>query len=267
MIRDKAGKKITLKPIHANAGIRAEYDRRLIALIREMAKSYAWFLRAQYRETPPRMAQDRTPAEELQTALRKLARRWKKNFDEAAPKLAKWFARTNLSRSDSALQKILRDAGFTVKFQVTPAMRDVMDATIAENVALIKSIPEEFHSKVEGMVMRSVTEGRNLSTLTKQLQARYGITYRRAKFISLDQNNKATAMLRRAREREVGIEEGTWLHSGGGREPRPTHVANSGKRFSLKDGWPDPALKGKRIWPGTEPNCRCTWRAVVKGFS
>jgi len=266
-LKGKTGKSVVLRPVYANAGIRAEYDRKLTALIREMARSYAWFLRAQYRETPPRMAIDRTPAQELETALRKLAQRWKRNFAEVAPKLARWFARSNLSRSDKSLQKILRDAGFTVRFQITPAMNDVLAATVAENVALIKSIPEQFHIQVQGMVMRSVTEGRNLSTLTRELQKRYGVTRRRAEFISRDQNNKCTAMLRRARETEIGISEGVWLHSGGGREPRPTHVRNSGKRFNLQEGWPDPALGGKRIWPGTEPNCRCTWKPVVKGFS
>ena len=154
-----------------------------------------------------------------------------------------------------------------MKFRLTPAMRDVLDATVAENVSLIKSIASEYHTQVEGLVMRSVTAGRDLSFLTKELQERYGVTRRRAEFISLDQNNKATASLQRARQLELNLGTGIWMHSGGGRHPRPTHVKNNGKQFSIRDGWPDPALKGKKIWPGTEPNCRCVWRPVVQGFS
>lgn len=267
MIRDKAGKEIKLRAVRPNSGIEANYRRKLFALVREMAASYFWFLRAQYRETPPRMAQDATPAEDLRRELKKLGVRWEKNFEAAAPKLARYFAKSAANRSDAALRSILKQGGFSVKFRLTPAMRDVLDATVAENVSLIKSIASEYHTQVEGLVMRSVTAGRDLSFLTKELQERYGVTRRRAEFISLDQNNKATASLQRARQLELNLGTGIWMHSGGGRHPRPTHVKNNGKQFSIRDGWPDPALKGKKIWPGTEPNCRCVWRPVVQGFS
>ena len=267
MIRDKVGKRIILKPLHANAGIRSAYQQKLFRLIRDMQRSYLYWLRAQYRETPPRMAKDATPAKELQRELKKLGIRWERQFEEAAPKLAAFFAKSTAARTDAALKSILKKGGFTVKFQMTQAMRDILNGTIAENVSLIKSIASEYHTQVEGLVMRSVTEGRNLSFLTDQLEKRYGITRRRAAFISLDQSNKATSALKRTRDLDLGLEEPIWLHSGGGKHPRPTHVKQSGKKFSLRDGWPDPALGGKRIWPGTEPGCRCTWKATVRGFS
>jgi len=92
------------------------------------------------------------------------------------------------------------------------------------------------------------------------------VTRRRAEFIASDQNSKATSNLRRVREIELGLDEAIWIHSHAGKVPRPTHVANDGKKFSLKDGWLDPAIN-KRIWPGTEPRCRCSWRPLIKGFS
>jgi len=267
MIRDKTGKEIALAPVRANAGIRAAYQKRLLNLIQRMQTSYVWWLRAQYRETPPRLAQDATPATELRRELRKLGLRWQAQFDEAAPALAEYFAKSSAARSDAALRSILKKGGFTVKFKMTPAMRDVRDATVAENVSLIKSVASKYHTQVEGLVMRSVTAGRDLSFMTTELEKRYGVTRRRAAFIARDQNNKASSSLRRVRELELGIEDGIWLHSGAGREPRPSHVRQSGKKFSIREGWPDPALRGKRIWPGTEPNCRCTWKPLIKGFS
>jgi uncharacterized protein with gpF-like domain len=214
------------------------------------------------------MALDKTPAEELRTELERLGKRWERNFDEGAKQLAKWFTRSTANRSDAALRKILRDAGFSVKFQITPNMRDVLDATITENVSLIKSIQAEFHTQVEGLVMRSVTAGRDLAGLTSELQERFGITRRRAELISRDQNNKASSALRRVRELEIGGQEGVWLHSHAGKVPRKTHLANNGKRFNLKTGWYDPDPRVKRhILPGELISCRCTWRLVVKGFS
>ena len=72
----------------------------------------------------------------------------------------------------------------------------------------------------------------------------------------------------RARQLELGLDEAEWVHSGAGKHPRPTH-AQAGRervRFKVSEGWFDPPL-GKRIWPGTEPNCHCLSRAVVRGFS
>lgn len=214
------------------------------------------------------LASDATPARDLERELRALGSRWEKRFNAAAPQLAKWFQAKVGRRSDAALRKILRDAGITVRYQMTPAMRDVVDAVVQENVGLIKSIATQHHGEVQGLVMRSVAAGRDLSGLSRELRARYGVTQRRAELIARDQNSKATAALRRVREIDLGIEQGIWLHSAAGKEPRPTHVKNHGKKFNLREGWfdPDPRVRA-RILPGTLINCRCTWRPVVKGFS
>ena len=256
----------TLRPVHPNAGIQARYRARLVALIEEMNNSFVFWLRAAYRANPPKMAQDRNPAEELRSAVRELARRWQKNFDKGAPKLADYFAKAVQLRSDAALRKILRDGGLSVKFKMTPTMRDVMDATINEQVLLIKSIPQQYLTQVEGMVMRSVQTGRDLGQLSKDLQEQFGVTKRRAATIARDQNNKASAAMTRARQDSVGITEGDWIHSGAGKHPRPTHFAMNGKRFNLRKGMWDPH-EGKWILPGELVNCRCIWRPVVKGFS
>jgi uncharacterized protein with gpF-like domain len=145
------------------------------------------------------MAQDRTPADELRNAIRKLAKRWQRNFDEAAPAIAEYFSQAVAERSSGALMAILKKAGFAVKFKMTPAMRDIMQATIGQQVSLIKSIPSQYFTDVEGLVMRSVQTGRDLGQLTKDLQERFGVTRRRAAFIARDQNNKATASMTRAR--------------------------------------------------------------------
>lgn len=271
MKRPARSKPVTLRPIHPNAGIRAAYRKKLLALVDEMGKSYAHWLRSAYRENPPAIAMDEMASNALKIALRILARRWKKRFDTAAEQLAEYFATKVEKRSRLTLQKILRDGGWSVQpdfFKNTAAVRDVMSATVAENVSLIKSIPQQFHTQVEGLVMRSVTAGRDLAPLVRDLQKQYGVTRRRAEFIALDQNNKATAAITRARYVDMGIEEAIWLHSGGGKTKRPTHVKQSGKKYNIATGWFDPDPKVRRhIQPGELINCRCVPRAVIKGFS
>lgn len=257
-----------LRPIHPNSGIQAMYRQRLGRLIDDMSRSYEHWLRAQYRAKPPVMAQDASPAVELQREISKLGVQWQKRFAYVAPRLARWFATAVERRSMRSLKAILKEGGLAVDFVMTKGMRDVFAATVAENVSLIKSIGSQYHTEVEGLVMRSAAAGGDLSFLTKELKHRYGITERRAKLIARDQNSKVTAVFTRVRQQEVGITEAVWLHSGGGNHPRPTHVANSGNRYNIAEGWHDPDPKvNRRIWPGTLIMCRCVSRPVVKGFS
>jgi SPP1 gp7 family putative phage head morphogenesis protein len=265
-VRTPRAKELVLRPVHPNAGIEAAYRAKLLKLIDEMNASVIYWLRATYRANEPVMAQDRTPADVLQDAIRNLAKRWQTKFDEAAPKLAEYFSTAVASRSSGALASILRDGGFSVKFKMTPGMRDVMDATINQQVSLIKSIPQQYLTNVEGMVMRSVQTGRDLGQLTKDLHEQFGVTRRRAAFIARDQNNKATASMTRVRQDDLGIVTAKWRHSGGGKHPRPTHVAMNGKTYDVKKGMWDPAVK-RWIFPGEEPNCRCVSISVIKGFS
>lgn len=253
-----------LRPVHPNAGIEAEYRARLRRLVDEMNRSIEYWLSAAYRANEPAMAADETPASALRATMRKLARRWQSRFDRAADDLAKWFSQTASARSDAALRAILKKGGFSVEFRMTPAARDILQATVGQNVALIKSIPAQYLTQVEGAVMRSVTAGRDLGSLTKALQEQHGVTRRRAAFIARDQNNKATAAMTRARQDELGL-DAKWRHSGGGKHPRPTHVAMDGKTYDVKQGMWDPAVR-RYIFPGEEPNCRCVSISIVPGF-
>jgi SPP1 gp7 family putative phage head morphogenesis protein len=251
----------TIRPTRPNAGVQAAYQKRLDALIAEMHRSLVWFVSAAYKANEPAiMALDRTPAQELSASIRKLRGRWLANFDELAKKTAPQFAEETLKYSDTALRASLKKAGFTVEFKTTPAVRDAYQAIIGENVGLIKSIAEEHLTQVEGMVMRSVQAGRDLGYLSKELQDRYGITKRRAALIARDQNNKATAVITRVRQRELGITEAIWLHSYGGKHPRASHIAADGKRYDVEKGM---LIDGEWIFPGEKINCRCVSKSIL----
>lgn len=257
-----------LRAVRPNLGIEIAYRNKLTALVEDMSASVLYWLTASYRANTPRMAQDETPADALRRSIRKLASQWTKRFDTASEQLGDYFALSVEKRSSAALRKILRDGGISVEFKMTAAMRDVVDATIHANVALIKSIPSQYFDQVEGAVMRSVQTGRDLGALVEELERYSGVTKRRAAFIALDQNNKATAAFARARKLEVGLDEEEWHHSGGGKHPRPTHLkAGRDKvRYKISQGWFDPAVQ-RYIQPGEEPHCRCVGRPIVKGFT
>jgi len=263
-----AGRVKTLAPVRPNAGLEQEYKRRVTALIDEMHRSMVYWLRAAMRRREPEVvklfAEDDAPAREIGATLNRLKRRWQRRFDQAAVELAEYFATAAADRSDAALRSILRRGGFSVRFRRTRAVNDVLQATVAENVSLIKSISQQYLSQVEGMVMRSVQQGRDFASLANELEDQLGVTRRRAAFIARDQNNKATATVQRVRQAEIGIKEAVWVHSGGGRYPRPTHVkAGRDKvRYDISVGWYDPGEK-KRVFPGELINCLPGWSVVA----
>lgn len=269
---------IVLKPVRPNLGLEAEYKRRLEALIAEMQASTVYFIKAAYRANTPRIALaaqdgvafDESPANLLQRTIKALAKRWLKKFDEASVKLGEWFAGAVNQRSQAQLKKILQEGGIALTdWKVTKAQQDVLDATVHTNVALIKSIPAQYFEQINGLVMRSVQTGRDLGTLTDELQQRYGVTRRRAALIAKTQNNMATASLNKVKQIDLGITEAIWMHSGGGHEPRPTHwkAGKERQRYNVAKGWYDPNPGIARfIQPGELINCRCVSRPVLPGL-
>lgn len=266
-----------LAPVRPNAGVEIAYQRQLLKLVEEMHRSVIYWVKAAYRANEPAildiepdegmLAEDEAPASVLQKTMKALSRRWLRRFDKAGDELAAYFAKAASDRSDAALRAILKKAGISVKFEPTPAQQDILAATVNENVALIRSIPEQYLSQVQQSVMRSVQTGRDLHQLSEDLQHQFGVTKRRAANISRDQNAKATAALNRARQLDLGITQAEWRHSGGGKTQRPSHVKAGRDRvvYDVKEGWFDPHLQ-KRIWPGTEPYCRCVARSLIPGF-
>lgn len=275
------------RAVHANRGIEAAYRRSLLALIDQMNASVEYWLKAGYRKEPPRMAalveqaQDASiietkkrtakarydyekatygPTSHIKRVLADLADRWVKRFDEWAPKIAEAYLKDMFKASDSSMRAALKDAGWTVEFKMTPAVRDAFQASLAENVGLIKSIPEQYLGKVEGVVMRSYSAGRDLQTMVKDLKALYPGAAHRAELIARDQSNKANAVVNRARQLELGIVSGKWMHSHAGKTPRPSHVAANGKEFKIAEGC---LIDGEMILPGEKINCRCTWRPIL----
>lgn len=239
-----------LRAIHPNAGIEAWYRRKMDAEIKAMQDSITYWLTANYRKTG--LAQDDSPAVVMREAMKKLTKHWHKVFDNLATGMAKRLAEKVMGHSDRMLDADLKGAGFAVPFKMTKPMNDAFQATVGENVNLIKSIASEHLSDVEGIVMRSVARGRDLGAMAKDLQHRFGVTKRRAALIARDQNNKATSVMQAARQKDIGITEGIWKHSHAGKQPRPSHLKADGKKFDLSKGM---YLDGEWVMPGQAINC------------
>jgi uncharacterized protein with gpF-like domain len=255
-----------LKPLLPNAGLEMAYRSKMQSLIDDMHRSVVYWVSAGYRANPPEMALDASPAAELRKIMQRLGRYWNKRFADLAPALAAYFAENASDRVSSTLLSMLKASGIAVSFKLTAEVNDVLQATIGEQVGLIKSIPQQYLGTVEGMVMRSVQTGRDLKQLTDDLTHAFGITKRRAAFIALDQNNKATATIKRARELELGITKGVWMHSHAGKDPRPEHQKWDHEEYDIEKGkWSE--VDKCYVWPGTAIRCRCIGRPIIPGLT
>lgn len=249
-----------VRPVHANRGVTARYRKALLRLIDEMHRSILYWVRAAYRRAPPVLASDALPSDDMQRELEELGDRWIERFEREGERLARFYVERMFGASDRAFREALKDAGFAVQFVMTKAMKDALSAKIEENVALIRSIPEEYLKKVERAVMGAYAMGRDLERLTAELKAIYPITERRARFIALDQSNKANAVVIKARQQELGIKQAIWQHSHAGKQPRPDHVAAHGRVYNVDEGC---LISGEYIYPGELPRCRCTCKTIL----
>ncbi len=135
-------------------------------------------------------------------------------------------------------------------------LQPTLDAAVAENVSLIKSIPDEYFKDLTQIIMSNVNEGTQSVDIKKAIQHLTGVTRSRARLIARDQTGKVTAAINQRRQTEAGVVEYVWQDSRDSRV-RPTHRKNHGKVFQ----WNKPPKATGH--PGHDVNCRCNARAVI----
>lgn len=254
-------------PLHNPVSIELRYSRELRALTRLMTKETDAAVRELFKspEAKEFFAQDASIAMMARGMLNVLTNRFENMFATHAERLARRMLGAVDEQSKAALNRSfgkLADS-LTIKVaEMPPALKTIYEASVSENVDLIKSIPEQYLGKVKGAVNRSITGSGGIGPLITEIKKYDGMTDRRAKNIALDQTRKAYQSANVERTKAAGIKKGIWVHTGGTKEPRPLHRGYNGKEFNLAEGAPV-GDNGKKVQPGEEVNCRCTFIPVV----
>ena len=123
----------------------------------------------------------------------------------------------------------------------------------AENIALIRSIPDVALNRMHGRMVEAVRLGKSLREVRDDVVAEFGVTQRRAELIARDQIGKLNGELTRVRQEDIGVSEYKWRGILDSRE-RPEHVAREGRVFK----WSEPPEDGHpgqpiRCFPGSTP--------------
>lgn len=258
-------------PLNPNISDAIKYKRKLSRLIdlmtNEVEKQIKKLFETEHAEEY--FAQDASISSQARILTNALTKKFEDLFASIAKPLAEQVANNADKSSSIALHSSLAELSGGLSLKTTGLSSDLLDvvnATITENVGLIKSIPTQYLEGVQGAVMRSITGGRGMADLVPYLQAHKSITNRRANLIALDQTRKAFNNLNKGRMQKLGIKQFKWLHSGGSNEPRKQHIEMSGKIYDIDNPPFIGVMYGAQVFgfPGQLPNCRCRMLPVIK---
>ena len=189
----------------------------------------------------------------------------------------------NVMQSRRFANLIRRSVGIELPSTLTPKISTALESSVVKNVSLIKTIPEQYFTKIESLIHENVTQGRTGGNLIADIRALNNVTKKRAKLIARDQTSKLVSNLNMERQKAVGIPGYQWRNSkdervrgksnpnGLYKKSRFDHWSREGKyylwEYSSKkiiapNGKPynNPPADGH---PGQPIQCRCTADPVI----
>ena len=144
----------------------------------------------------------------------------------------------------------------------------IMNALINENLALIKSIPQEVLKEMQITLSQGIISG-NQKELIKNLKRIKGVQKDRAVFIARDQIHKAVESFKQVQNTALGIEYYEWLTADDERVSSGVggHSQNNKRIFKYGSNEAIISHSNKRGFyygkPGDRPNCRCIAIGVI----
>jgi SPP1 gp7 family putative phage head morphogenesis protein len=262
-----------------NAAIEQEYTAVILTLIRRMCDETKKALQAVFSgEARPELAAphaldevDDLPASisaKSRVALNAIMDKYEPLFNRWAKKATKRMMDRTVKNSGVTLGMSLRQMSAAIQLdaaKMSPALLEIISASTTEAVSLIKLIPAQYLTKVQGAVSRSITTGNGLQDLVPFLEKQYQGNVRHARNVAIDQTRKAYNGVNAGRMSAIGVKTYEWIHTSGSREPRQVHIALNGKVCSLDDPPYIGEMYGEAVYgkPGDLPLCRCRMRPIL----
>ena len=238
--------------------IRLEYARALVDTTQPMRKAAhahdAEIVRlcAQARRSDRRDAtdDDRARAGQAKQLVERAARA---AVDAMNPKRVvadaeKYGARTSAFQYAQLDKQVRQQIGVPLSIVERPA-RDLIPQFAAENVQLVKTLPERDSGRIAALVDDAFSTGMHPETLARALVDAEDASEWDATRIARDQIGKLNAQLNQVRQEALGVEAYFWRTMRDERV-RDEHDALEGQRFT----WNEPPAEGN---PGEPVMCRC----------
>lgn len=239
-------------------------------------KQYLTALRSMLAQVATQTRETVIPLYEAEQAQKRAARAlmadadrtWFAGLDALVSQLAR-LASTTVNRildleaqrhTESFMAVAKRALGIDLRAVVTQEdLADYLQAAVARNASLIKSLGDDVLKRVEQTVYANSIAGNSVTTLRKALQEQFGIVDRRAKLIARDQTSKLNSDLNRIRQEQAGVTSYSWMTAHDERV-RPLHRSLDGKTYK----WGEATGAEQGLPPGQPVNCRCVARGIVE---
>lgn len=132
---------------------------------------------------------------------------------------------------------------------------------MAEQVALIQSIPQEAGQRAQKLALQAIYDGTRSDEIAQALLDTTNVTVSRATLIARTETARANASITQARATAVGAEWYIWETTMDGAE-RDSHRKMNGKPIRYDD--PPTLIDRTKGHAGTFPRCRC-WQNAQFG--
>ncbi len=267
-------------PLRHDVSAEIRYRKRLTGLFDKMAREVErevlkLFRTPESREYFGKFATDASIASMTRKTVNRLSDKYVQIFNQAGKRFAGQMLKQVNQASKSSMFDSLRKltGGLTIKTDfITADMEEILKASAQENIGLIKTIPETYFSKLQGDLMRTITNPERggwsgmMEDIQKKLVDEYKHHHNKARNVALDQTRKAYNNLNAGRMAAVGVNKYKWIHSGGGQRPRERHLAMNGNIYTLDNPPVIDIMYGEEVRgiPGQAINCRCTMLPIIE---
>lgn len=216
-------------------------------------------------------ARDDTIASQAKILTNAINEKFQKLFDDLSRPLAENMVADATKSSAVNLGSSLKvlSGGLTLNTKsISSGLKEIIKSVTNENASLIVSTGGKYLDQVQQLVMRSITTSNGLDYLVPRMKQIAFKTERHARLVALDQTRKAYNQINKQRMMDLGHKKFKWLHSGGGLEPRPSHIAMSGNIYSFDDlpqiNKDNPKESPEYGIPGQAINCKCVMQPIIE---
>ena len=253
-----------VKPVLPPVSIGKFYNRQLQNLIKKVREDINLVIMPKVKSLEPQyvISYDESPSVSINKQFQSLLDKYSSpNFVKIYTDLSKTYVTKIDNKNQDKFNQQMKGFGLNI-YGESAFLQSYLADSIAANVKLISTIPQQYLNNVESMIDTNMRAGLRSSQMTKQLTDQFGVTKRRAVFIARDQTNKTNGLMNQKRQISSGFNYFQWLTSKDS-NVRCRHKEIADKVTAYGKGiysWDNLPLsdKGSPIAPGQDYGCRCT---------
>jgi SPP1 gp7 family putative phage head morphogenesis protein len=139
------------------------------------------------------------------------------------------------------------------------ATGQALKARLADQVALITSLPLDAAQRVHDLTIKGLVEGRRPDEIADEILRTGEVSASRATLIARTEVARTASILTEVRAKSIGCTHFVWQTSKDA-SVRPSHRKMQGRTFAFAD---PPIVDGQPLIPGQTYNCRCFIQPVL----